>query len=239
VLTTSKPLAEALKDFGRASILPAAKGEDTLLIVLLDFYMFIDPASTEAATFYFRALLFLGRATDYRLLSDVDTFIALRGYEIVNQVVMASSNIIFDYFKLAAGANSQTLTGESCTVEAAADLLTEMKRNTMVYDMEKYLPGVYNTVDDFLNQTPAVESFIQKNNFIDDKNRPYFYYKDGKGKKGEKIASAFAIYNGERWFKRHRGLWTQFTYRDGDFFLGKDLRFNLLKKRFMPIAGSY
>ena len=36
-LTTSKPLAEALRDFGRASIAKAVKGEDTLLMVLQNF----------------------------------------------------------------------------------------------------------------------------------------------------------------------------------------------------------
>jgi hypothetical protein len=200
--------------------------------------MYMDPASTEAATFYFRALLFLGKYNDYKLLQDIDTFIALRGYEIVNQVVIASSKIIFDCFRLAAGANPQTLVGHSYSVEAAADLLMCMKRSTKVYNVEKYLPGVYNTVEAFLNQTPSVETFIQKDNFIDDKNRPFFYYRDEKGKKGEKITSAFAIYNGERWFRQHRGLWTQFTFRAGDFYLGRNLRFNLLRKKFMPFING-
>ena len=196
--------------------------------------MYVDPASSETAIFYFRAILFLGKSAKFKLLGDVDTFIALKGYEIVNQVVIASSKIVFDQFKLAAGAKSQVIAGHTYTTQEAADLLRKMKKDTKIYNTQTYLPGVYNTVGDFLNQTPSVEVFIQKDNYIDDKNRPYFYYKDIKGKKGERITSAFAIYNGERWFKRHKGIWTQFTFRDGDFYLGRHLRFNLIRRKFMP-----
>jgi hypothetical protein len=95
------------------------------------------------------------------------------------------------------------------------------------------------TVDDFLNQRPSTYDFIQRDNFVDNINKPFFYYKHEKGKKGQKISSAFAVYNGDRWFKLHDGQGTLMSYRDGDFYLGRQLRFNPLKRKFLPVPQVY
>ena len=238
-LETSKSLGDELTDYAVASIKYASKGVDTLLIVLHDFQLEMEPVNNEAAQFYFRALLFIGKQDSYKLLAAVDTLVKFKGSDIVYRASVASNEIVFKYIKLAAATNTSTLTGPSYTSATAADMLNNLKRNTPIYNLEDYKSGVYESVQDFLNHTPSTKPFLQRDNFVGDRNRPFFYYKDEQGKKGGKITTAFAIYNGERWYIRDKGIWVQFRLRDDDFYLGKDRRFSLIKKCFVRIAQPY
>ena len=216
-VTIRDEFAQSLSKFAN-NILAGVKYSkaDTLLLVLYDF-TFDQLSDATIGTFYLKAQLFCGGNNQYFLLKDIDSI-----YETVESVKALKampSNILFENIRDIALYKVKATDSTSYTFNEACNKV-ESEKHFPVYTCNgEFKKGIYLTYSDFLNQTPSEALFIQKDHYIENKvHKPEFFYQNEKGKRGTRIESVFAIYNGQNWYLPKGDEWVRFRYEEGDFY---------------------
>ncbi len=189
----------------------------TLLLVLRDYKITDRPVSGEMGTFYARI--------------TVDSFFeTAHGWDVTKSVKRLASRKMTAWIKRAA--MSAGLPDASAGRDTAQLLqaFTDTRSKYPVY-MENPKKGVYYTPEQFLNNTPADTSYVERHWKADGYETYTFYTRKENGKKGNNLdkTACFAIYNGEKWFKKTSLGVYEMKFRDGDFYFpekGRGLRTN-------------
>jgi hypothetical protein len=226
-LVTGKEFPEVLVDFADRVLRNAVKASDTLLLVLHDFRVeTVAKDEYSVGTFYFRGQFFLGQNNSYKLLYDIDSFYEVGGNNITNETLVFSDQKVFSYFKQIAELDARTISGRAFTESEAISYLADAMSVFPIYKTSSFRKGVYRTFDDFLNHQPEDRDFIQRDHFVTIQrgrsekveNRPTFFYRTERDKKGERIDSVFAIFTGKEWFQPHKEGWVRLRFENGDFY---------------------
>jgi len=197
----------------------AAKGDQTLLIVVRDFSMADRPIQGEMGTFYGRMDFYLGKNDRYQLVTHVDSFFETsNAWDVTGNVKRLAARKMTDWlflmsdYKIPEGAAAVT------PEEIKAAIATERKAYP-IYNSEPKT-GVYYTLDQFLNNTPGATEFIEKKYSTGDRNVSYFYEKGEGKKKGPSLekSGCYALYNGKKWYKGTSEGLMEMKYTNGDFY---------------------
>lgn len=190
---------------------------DTLLIVMYDFMFDEFPAESKIATFYFKAQFFTGGNDKYTLVADMDTIYETKENDAV--LLRIPSIVLLKTLDSLAASNDNITHDSRYSFTSACNKVTKEKTFPIYQCNGTFKKGIYYTYEDFLNHQPSDVPFIQHNHYIDNRvNKPTFYYKNEKGKKGATIDSVFAIYNGENWYQPNKQGWSKMEYENGDFY---------------------
>ena len=231
-LVTDKPLDQAISEFYDNISIYNRKGKDTLLLTVEDFRIEDRPNGDEIGTFYFRGRFFIGAGGGkYIYLKEVDTIYEVRsGWDVTGKILAGASLKMFEWLT-DIGAPKLASRDDLMSPSDAAGMEAREKMQYSIYAAGgNFKKGVYASYEDFLDHKVIDTPFVQQNHFVDNKvNRPYFYYANKRGKKGQRIDSVFAIYNGQSWYQPHKGGWTRLRYENGDFHK---------KENYRGLAGS-
>lgn len=204
---------------------------NTLLLVLRDYKITDRPVAGEMGTFYARISFYRGTASGYEPLFAVDSFFETgNGWDVTKSIKRLASKKITDWVKLAAANNIAPGAAGGLTMEQVTNDLDEARKKYKIYS-EAPKKGIYYTQEQFLNNTPAETDFIEKRWNSDGYISYTFYTKKENGKKGDNLdkMDCFAVYNGEKWFKKTSLGVYEMKYKDNDFYYpeaGRGLRAN-------------
>lgn len=214
-------LEQMLQQFAqRTAGLAQASGNKTLLIVVRDFSMADRPIEGEMGSFYARMDFYLGSGEQYRLVTHVDSFFeTASGWDVTNNVKKLVAQKMTDW--LLAMAEPVTSDDNAPLIDLATikeQIRTEKARYPVYQEVPK--TGVYYTLEQFLNNAPGTTEFIEKKYSISGVNVSYFYEKGEGKKKGASLekSDCFAVYNGQKWFKRTSDGLLEMKVRNGDFY---------------------
>lgn len=207
------------------------KGDAVLLIVVRDFKLTDRPTGGEMGTFYARMDFYLGAQDQFIHKLHVDSlFETANGWDVTKNVRRIASQKTMNWLKRMAEKVATGISGPAMTME---QIVISIKQEHKAYPIYNEAPkiGVYYTFEEFVNNMPGDTAFIQKNDYMDGKRISYFYKKEEGKRRGADLdkTPCYAVYNGEKWFKKTSYGLTLMRYRDGDFYfpeVGQGLRAN-------------
>lgn len=205
-----------------------ANTRNELLLVLYGMNIEDRPSGDETGTFYFDGDFYLENNGRYTYAGTVDTLIEVGAAADVSKKLMGISqyaicNILGMY------ATKENPPG-FYTGLTETELLQKRKNEKLkypIYNAAKFEPGIYYTVDNFINNTPVDTPFITETFYFNGERRHLrFYYKDKDGKKGERIkeGSFFAIYTGKEWALSENPYAISLRKNNDDFYAIKTYR---------------
>lgn len=204
---------------------------NTLLLVLKDYKITDRPVAGEMGTFYARINFYLGTANGFEPLFAVDSFFETgSGWDVTKAIKRLASGKMTNWVKLAAANNTAADAANRFSLEQITNSLDETRQKYKIYS-ETPQKGIYYTQEQFLNNTPGATDFIEKRWNADGYISYTFYTKKENGKKGDNLdkIDCFAVYNGEKWFKKTSLGVYEMKYKDNDYFYpeaGRGLRAN-------------
>jgi len=219
-LVTSNGFDQALSIFSAGIFTHPANLADTLVLVLHDYRLEDNPNGDKLGTFYFRGRFYLGGNDHYKFRMAVDTLIEIKtGGDVTNAIKECSEQAVAAWL-IHLGSGPGSTSDQTYSLHQAVHW-EELELNKVpIYAARgSFRMGIYYTFEDFLNHTPADTPFLQVDKYVQNKyHKPGFFYKDSHGKKGDRIDSVFAIYNGQNWYQPRGAGWSRLRYEDGHFF---------------------
>ncbi|MFA6059743.1 MAG: hypothetical protein WC756_16165 [Taibaiella sp.] len=232
MLVPKEGFTEMLEQFAKQTTQQAtSKGNAILLIVVRDFTLTDRPTGGEMGTFYARMDFYLGSQDRFIHQLHIDSlFETANGWDVTKNVRRIAAQKTTNWLKRMAGNATRELSGTTMTkAEITVDITQENKIYPVYSEVQK--KGVYYTLEEFLNNTPGDTAFVQRDDFMDGRKISYFYKKEEGKRRGADLDKipCYAVYNGQKWFKKTSYGLTLMKYRDGDFYfpeVGQGLRAN-------------
>lgn len=211
-----------LMDMG-TKIIQSAQQKDnaTLLIVVRDFMIEDDPSKTTRGlgTCYARMLFYLGKDGAFTKEKPCEGFFETgNNLDVTNLVLKLASGVLGQWMEEVSNANAYA----DIAPQSLTNILDGIKNEYSSFPIYQTPPhkGIYYTLEQFLNNTPADTLFIKKSHHTDYGTVTYFFTtKDGKKKEKnlDRIA-CYAVYDGSNWYKKtDRGIYSM-DFTDGDFY---------------------
>ena len=221
ILITPEGFDVVLKEFGRKLMQQATPVENNeLLIVVRDFSLADRPNGGEMGTFYARMDFYLGIDDRYQLLMKVDSFYETSSsWDVTENIRKLAARKTGTWLMRAAAGNRTLERSDVLSMDQLKATYESEKAGFPVYN-ESAKVGVYYTKEQFINNQPQDTSFVQKDYSIEGGKLSYFYEKvDGKkkGRSFDKI-DCFAIFNGQKWYKRTANGMIEMKFLQGDFY---------------------
>lgn len=198
----------------------AEKQPATLLLVLRDYKITDRPIAGEMGTFYARINCYRKTANGYTPLFSADSFYeTANGWDVTKSIKRLADRKMTAWIKAAAETRTTTDIQPTLTLEQIAIAGKEGYQKYKVYTEAPH-KGIYYTYEQFLANTPADTAFVERHYRSDGYDTYTFYTRRDNGKKGDNLdkKECFALYNGEKWFKKTSiGLY-EMKFKDGDFY---------------------
>lgn len=221
-LVTALPLNEELATFVNDKLDSADKGDGQLLVVLNDFMIEDRPTGDELGTFYLNCYFFSGHDDQYRYAGTIDQITECASkWDVTKKLIKRIQYEVWNIFQSLANDTPLHFSEQIYTEAQARDFMNLEHEAYPIYKTEIFKKGVYFTMEDFLNHHPCDTPFVERVFQTDGGSSHYFYYENKKGKKGDKIKKAFAIYNGKDWYTSDVDRAVKMKFEYGNFYTRK------------------
>ncbi len=201
---TEDKFPATIEDLGKQVIDSAAEKKNSQLVILLHNLQYTAkiPGILAVGTFYLKIDTYLKTGNTYQQAGSIDKlyeFPALRGKDELKLINMMLSHLFTGTI-----ADAAKLTAEGRQYATLEEIITEHKNKTSNIPVFNTAPrrGIYYTVKQFLDNTPADTNFIHERICYDGicQSRFYLPKEIGKKKKGKNLgdSTCFAIYDNER-----------------------------------------
>jgi len=209
-LVTDGPLSKSLEDYATHLLRGAERAQGVLLVVLRDFRVEDRKGGEEIGTVHLRADLFQSNGSEeaYAHLRVFDTLYETKSLDVTRGTLLLASQAIMDMLGTTRG--GPAVAGTLYTQTQAIAREDAAKSAWPLYTTQPAVPGLYQSLDDFLTLRTTDTSFITQRVASPDAPPVYYFYrKNSRGKKGERIRpnDCVAIWDGKDWHvAHHRGF---------------------------------
>ncbi|XZF16052.1 hypothetical protein ACTHGU_07930 [Chitinophagaceae bacterium MMS25-I14] len=216
ILHTDHAFADALSVFGQKMIARTnIRQPEKLVIVVYEFFYGHKDEDQTYPALSFSADFFLGSDKNgYRLYKSLDMFHEYATAEHPDRDITGELNNIFGHIAL----DTISLTGNIYDRGQLALRRQHIKDSLAVYHQDPQ-KGIYLTFEEFRNNTPSIRDFSQKDHFNENGNEPEFVaQQEGKGKQHIDPKTAYAVYNGKRWYKSIGKTFVGMRFENDEFY---------------------
>lgn len=174
---------------------------------------------------FFRANLFTGIQSEYKLISSIDTFLVVEAKDVTKPLLEEANKTIGIFLRRALTKNFSY--GSVLSLNEIVKIDSIEKLNIRVYNVSEYVDGVYTNFEAFKNQTPNYALFSIT---FEDGEITELKAKSRKGKvKRMKSDNVYAIVNkGKPYISAEFGYYPLVKNNNDFYFIGDD-KINYLK----------
>jgi hypothetical protein len=217
------PLDSMMEHFGNYLIRPAFEKENNTLVIALNHLVIEEKNNTQYSigNIYIDADFYLGNNNQYVKVFGLDSLFefALDNDDPIGTLSKVYSRIFSRLLVSVTGLHVPA--GEpTFSMQQVAAMDSTVNHKFPVYH-QLANPGIYYTIEEFLNNTPGDTAFIQKHANSFDIITDWFYKtRPGSKKKGIDLTdtTCFAVFNGKKWYRPYKNEFKEMTFKDGHFY---------------------
>ena len=226
-LALVQPMKDEITSVANKLIEGANKQEGTLLINIRYFNISeVSKEVSEKGFFALNAGFYIKQGSDYRFLFSIDSTFAMKagGLDVTSKLLDTIPEVLAGYINQAAGFDLSKAGSKLYTADNIQHMSDVEKKEIPIYGIDIHKKGLYATYDDFKNNRPREDVFIENKKGF---SRPFIHEMKANGKKGAEIKHKYyyVVCDGEKMFVSNAYGLYPLTKRDNDFYfigVGKD-----------------
>src|SRR5687768_11639082 len=141
-----------------ASLVDKDAKQGKLLLTFRRFtFMEQTTATKETGFFFVRADLYESNNEQYRWISTLDTIVHFNALDVTQKLLRKGENLVVNFLKQ--NLSNPSLSQRSYSLHETAKIDSIQKAELVVYNVNQFVPGLYETYESFRDQKPTMTDF--------------------------------------------------------------------------------